>query len=209
MPPSSRETGTALAGGGDRFAARNRRRGLPTVSRRWACPFAFASRTGSPDAIPTACCCARRRRAGRRRVLAAIDAALDLDRRGRNPLRRHPRRVGRALPYRNGRLRAVRLSGERRRPRRKGGCASGSWRRAGRADPPTAGRPRRRTTRGCATPAKVVCNCLDVTERAIAAALPGAPTLAALQAKLGCGTSCGSCVPELKRMLATREREAA
>ncbi len=36
-----------------------------------------------------------------------------------------------------------------------------------------------------------------------------APTLAALQAKLGCGTSCGSCVPELKRMLATREREAA
>ena len=61
----------------------------------------------------------------------------------------------------------------------------------------------------CATPARVVCSCLDVTETAIAAALPDARTLAALQAKLGCGTSCGSCVPELKRMLATREREAA
>ena len=66
---------------------------------------------------------------------------------------------------------------------------------------------------------KPVCNCLNVTDVAIDAALTliregateseaeaaaqGLDTqtrgLAALQEALGCGTQCGSCVPELKR----------
>jgi assimilatory nitrate reductase catalytic subunit len=53
---------------------------------------------------------------------------------------------------------------------------------------------------------KPVCNCLGVTEQAIhrcLSALPGAATdlLGRLQAQLKCGTQCGSCLPELKRLV--------
>lgn len=52
---------------------------------------------------------------------------------------------------------------------------------------------------------KVVCNCLGVEEHAIVVQLERASgseadRLAQLQTALGCGTQCGSCVPELKRM---------
>ncbi len=50
---------------------------------------------------------------------------------------------------------------------------------------------------------RVVCNCLNVAEPDIVAAIAGGADLAALQFTLKCGTECGSCVPELKRMLAT------
>jgi assimilatory nitrate reductase catalytic subunit len=51
-----------------------------------------------------------------------------------------------------------------------------------------------------------VCTCLNVREDAIQAVLqqcPGddAERLAALQGQLRCGTNCGSCVPELKRLV--------
>ena len=143
-------------------------------------------------------------------ALDAFDAALGLDHAGVIRYDDGRRGVGRRIEVAAGRLRAVRLSGD------EAATAAEGWLREWlvRGEPvepirrllvaPTAASPA-----GCATPAKVVCSCLDVTETAIAAALPGAPTLAALQAKLGCGTSCGSCVPELKRLLATREREAA
>ena len=57
---------------------------------------------------------------------------------------------------------------------------------------------------------KVVCTCLNVTDVAINAQLASTTTTDAatdvtrfelLQAALQCGTNCGSCVPELKRML--------
>jgi assimilatory nitrate reductase catalytic subunit len=68
--------------------------------------------------------------------------------------------------------------------------------------PPAAHRPRGRT----------VCNCLGVGEQAIgdwlaAHPLAEAEALAGLQDALRCGTSCGSCVPELRRLI--RERVAA
>ncbi|KAB2969024.1 nitrate reductase [Zoogloea sp.] len=47
---------------------------------------------------------------------------------------------------------------------------------------------------------KVICNCFDVAEEDIAAAFRGGETLEALQARTRCGTNCGSCVPELKRL---------
>ncbi|MFM2398720.1 MAG: hypothetical protein RL341_877 [Pseudomonadota bacterium] len=52
---------------------------------------------------------------------------------------------------------------------------------------------------------KVVCNCFNVTEDAIITQLsqrsgPADARLAALQSTLQCGTNCGSCVPELKRL---------
>ena len=61
---------------------------------------------------------------------------------------------------------------------------------------------------------KLVCTCLNVTDAAIEAHLHNmvrtgsnqllttdADRLASLQSALNCGTNCGSCVPELKRMV--------
>jgi assimilatory nitrate reductase catalytic subunit len=61
---------------------------------------------------------------------------------------------------------------------------------------PLATAPRAAKTRG-----RIVCNCLDVAESQITAAIAAGANLEALQEKLRCGTSCGSCVPELKRLL--------
>ena len=53
---------------------------------------------------------------------------------------------------------------------------------------------------------KQVCSCFNVTDTAIAGCLAGCSgsdetRLAALQDSLKCGTNCGSCIPELKRMV--------
>ena len=57
------------------------------------------------------------------------------------------------------------------------------------------------TTRG-----KQVCSCFDVSERQITSTLTGMTgtpdaALAQLQDRLKCGTNCGSCVPELRRII--------
>ncbi|MDP5237926.1 molybdopterin-dependent oxidoreductase [Uliginosibacterium sp. 31-16] len=49
---------------------------------------------------------------------------------------------------------------------------------------------------------RIVCNCLNVSENEIRSAVADGKDLAALQDALKCGTSCGSCVPELKRLVA-------
>ena len=59
---------------------------------------------------------------------------------------------------------------------------------------------------------KQVCTCLNVSDSAIRACLARAhgsdeERLAQLQAQLRCGTQCGSCVPELRRLV--RERDPA
>jgi assimilatory nitrate reductase catalytic subunit len=54
---------------------------------------------------------------------------------------------------------------------------------------------------GGVTRGKIVCNCKNVSEQEIRAAISKGSDLAALQAGLGCGTECGSCLPELKRMV--------
>jgi len=58
-----------------------------------------------------------------------------------------------------------------------------------------------------------VCSCFDVGEAQIGAALErcsGATEakLAQVQAELRCGTNCGSCLPELRRIVRLRERAA-
>ncbi|MCB1956392.1 MAG: molybdopterin-dependent oxidoreductase [Rhodocyclaceae bacterium] len=55
---------------------------------------------------------------------------------------------------------------------------------------------------------KVICNCFDVSENEIRDALAGGETLDALQARTRCGTNCGSCIPELKRLAAASPRPA-
>ncbi len=47
---------------------------------------------------------------------------------------------------------------------------------------------------------RIVCNCLDVSENEINAELAQSPDLATVQCRLKCGTECGSCLPELKRL---------
>ncbi len=49
---------------------------------------------------------------------------------------------------------------------------------------------------------RIVCNCFDVAENEIATDLAAGLDLAAIQDKRKCGTSCGSCIPELKRLTA-------
>ena len=56
---------------------------------------------------------------------------------------------------------------------------------------------------------KIVCNCFNVAESEIGDALAGMAGdaeahLACLQGKLKCGTNCGSCVPELKKIIVAR-----
>ena len=48
---------------------------------------------------------------------------------------------------------------------------------------------------------RVVCNCLDVAENEIIEDITAGADLITLQAKRQCGTQCGSCVPELKRLV--------
>lgn len=68
------------------------------------------------------------------------------------------------------------------------------WLLAPLAAPPEAARGRGR----------IVCNCLNVAESDIRAAIDAGEGFDALQQRLKCGTSCGSCVPEIRRMITTQ-----
>jgi assimilatory nitrate reductase catalytic subunit len=54
---------------------------------------------------------------------------------------------------------------------------------------------------GGARTAKTLCNCMNVSQDAICAGIDRGLDLDGLKGELGCGTSCGSCVPEIKRLL--------
>jgi assimilatory nitrate reductase catalytic subunit len=67
-------------------------------------------------------------------------------------------------------------------------------------------RPGATAPAGVAARGKVVCSCFGITQTAIGEQLAAAPgteaeRLGALQGALKCGTNCGSCLPELKRMV--------
>ncbi len=56
---------------------------------------------------------------------------------------------------------------------------------------------------------RIVCNCRNVSESEILAAIEGgATTREAIAERTGCGTGCGACLPELERMLAALRRAA-
>ncbi|PKO56809.1 MAG: hypothetical protein CVU28_01590 [Betaproteobacteria bacterium HGW-Betaproteobacteria-21] len=50
---------------------------------------------------------------------------------------------------------------------------------------------------------KVVCNCYNVSETAIREAFARGESRAALQQRTQCGTGCGSCLPEIRRLEAS------
>lgn len=66
--------------------------------------------------------------------------------------------------------------------------------------------PSSKAPQGFKARGRIICNCFNVAESeivdALAAQAPGAPeeALCSLQEKLKCGTNCGSCVPELKKI---------
>jgi len=134
-------------------------------------------------------------------LLAALDAALGLD----DPLavmhyEDRPRGISKRVRVDGGRVSAARLTGETAafdwlRDLIVEGVEAASlraWMLAPVARPPAGGVGRGR----------VVCNCLNVAEPDIVASIAAGADLAALQETLRCGTECGSCVPELKRLLA-------
>ena len=55
--------------------------------------------------------------------------------------------------------------------------------------------------RAAAPRVRVVCSCKQVTQPQIEQAIAGGAGLDELKSTLGCGTVCGSCVPEIKRLL--------
>lgn len=56
-----------------------------------------------------------------------------------------------------------------------------------------------------AAPRRVICNCFDVSAEAIEAEIKAGSTLVAVQEKLKCGMSCGSCLGEVRRILARND----
>lgn len=64
--------------------------------------------------------------------------------------------------------------------------------------------PLARPPAGFAPRGRVICSCLNVPEHAIREALEAGADLPALQAKFKCGIECGSCLPEIKRMLVAK-----
>ena len=56
----------------------------------------------------------------------------------------------------------------------------------------------------------LVCSCWEVSENAIRSAIgQGADSVEALGEKLRCGTQCGSCIPELRQLLAQEQKDCA
>ncbi|SNT15550.1 assimilatory nitrate reductase catalytic subunit [Noviherbaspirillum humi] len=77
--------------------------------------------------------------------------------------------------------------------------------------------PSAKAPQGFKSRGRIVCNCFNVAESEIGEALgqseclaAGSPeaALSALQGRLKCGTNCGSCVPELKKMVLARPAPA-
>ncbi|MBD9578540.1 molybdopterin-dependent oxidoreductase [Pseudomonas sp. PDM23] len=135
--------------------------------------------------------------------LARIDALLDL---GDGPVMAYddPRRtVGKRVRIEQSRIVSLRLAGE---------TAARAWLRElwkeGRADQelrrwllaPLSAAPGKA---GAATD-KTLCNCLNVSQSRIQTGIDKGLDLEGLKCELKCGTACGSCVPEIKRLLAQK-----
>ena len=135
-------------------------------------------------------------------LLAGIDALLGVD---TGPVMAYDdarRGVGKRVRFADGRIVAVRLAGEiAARDWLKGLWEQGSsdadlrrWLLAPLPTPPGGG----------LKASKVLCNCMNVSQDKVCAGIERGLDLDGLKRELKCGTSCGSCVPEIKRLLATR-----
>ncbi|MBB4819630.1 assimilatory nitrate reductase catalytic subunit [Pseudomonas alcaligenes] len=135
-------------------------------------------------------------------LLAHIDRLLQLD---QGPVMSYDdpqRAVGKRVRIEQGRITALRLAGE---------TAAWGWLKSlwqeGRVDTelrrwllaPLSAPPGASAAAGAN---RTLCNCMNVSLQAVQAGIARGLDLAGLIEELGCGTRCGSCVPEIKRMLA-------
>jgi assimilatory nitrate reductase catalytic subunit len=134
-------------------------------------------------------------------LLAEIDAVLGLDDANEVMNYRDAKRgISKRALMEDGRLLGVRLTGETvARDWLKEIIAQGADAQALRPwlFAPLSAPPAGQTQRG-----RIVCNCVDVSEQEILAEFRNGLDLSAIQAALKCGTQCGSCMPELKRLVA-------
>jgi assimilatory nitrate reductase catalytic subunit len=150
--------------------------------------------------------------------LAALDRLLGLDHDMALRYEDTRRASSRRMLIEADCLRAVRLCGE------PGAIESGEWLRDWLvAEKPVAEirrlllSPATHAPSGFVLAGKVVCQCFNLTEDTLTAALgdiAGEPKAryAVLQEQLKCGTNCGSCVPELRQLVervAPAERQEA
>jgi assimilatory nitrate reductase catalytic subunit len=140
-------------------------------------------------------------------LIDALDTALDLDRDGVLDYRDARRGISKRVLIEGDRVIGARLSGE---------TAARDWLRELMANSGSANEVRRwvlapvaSLPAGGKTRGRIVCNCLDVSEMEISERLAAGFSLEEVQASLRCGTSCGSCIPELRRMASSRERVTA
>ena len=137
-------------------------------------------------------------------LLAQIDRLLDLH---EGPVLAYddPRKaVGKRVRIEDGRIVSLRLAGETiARDWLKSLWGEGQadadlrrWLLAPLSTPPGAASGKKA--------GKTLCNCLNVSEDAVCAGISRGLDLDGLKQELKCGTSCGSCVPEIKRLLASQ-----
>jgi assimilatory nitrate reductase catalytic subunit len=140
-------------------------------------------------------------------LLSEIDRNLELN---DGPVLAYddPRRaIGKRVRIENGRITAIRLAGETLAQH----WLQGLW-LEGRADEqlrrwllaPLSAPPGNLDAPVNAN--KTLCNCKNVSQNAICVGISRGLDLQGLKQELGCGTQCGSCVPEIKRLLAAKAR---
>lgn len=111
------------------------------------------------------------------------------------------RSVGKRVRLEDGRLVALRLAGE---------TAARHWLKALWLDGTVNPELRRWLLAPISSPPnggpmandRTLCNCMNVSQQAVCDGIAEGLDLPGLKQTLGCGTSCGSCVPEIKRLLA-------
>jgi assimilatory nitrate reductase catalytic subunit len=160
---------------------------------RWLQSFDYASLTlaeaGHETLVALELACAGEPDAG---ALAALDAEFGLD--GAKLLHRDAKRgIEKRVRIEKGMLKAFRFTGDL--------ASAESFRQAMLARSEV-------TEEGLLSVApadaagRAVCSCYGVREGEIRAAVDSGADLARLQKELRCGTSCGSCLPELRRLAA-------
>jgi assimilatory nitrate reductase catalytic subunit len=110
--------------------------------------------------------------------------------------------VGKRIRLDNGRITAIRLAGETAARH----WLQGLW-QEGRVDESLRrwllaplSTPPGKSSKPAAS-GKTLCNCKNVSEAAVLSGIERGMDLDQLKGQLGCGTLCGSCVPEIKRLL--------
>lgn len=131
--------------------------------------------------------------------IEAITTALDMPESACLNYRDGARNIVKRAIIEDGRLTGILLAGEDAasgwlRSALRDGIAIDELRRwlfAPRSTPPVA----------AAAPRRVICNCFDVSADEIERELQAGKALPEVQEKLKCGTSCGSCMTEVRRMM--------